>query len=110
MRRPYIDWLRGFAVLTMVEWHVLDSWSVRAGRESFAWTIIQLIGGSAAPLFLFLAGVAAPFAIQSKVRRGASVEDAAWSVQKRGWQVFGIAHLLRLVSFLLYPDATWSSL
>jgi hypothetical protein len=54
--------------------------------------------------------VAVPFAIGAKQRRGASVADAAWSVQKRGWQVFGIAHLFRFQSFLVNPAASWSSI
>jgi uncharacterized membrane protein len=110
LRRPYIDWLRGVAVLTMIEWHVLDAWSVRAGRARPTWTVIETIGGFAAPLFLFLAGVAIPFAIAAKQRRGESVGAAAWSVQKRGWEVFGIAHLFRFQSFLLNPTASWSSI
>jgi hypothetical protein len=94
----------------MIEWHVLDAWSIRAGRGAPAWTMIQTIGGFAAPLFLFLAGVAIPFAIAAQQRRGANVTSAAWSVQKRGWQVFLIAHLFRFLSFLLNPTASISSL
>jgi uncharacterized membrane protein len=110
VRRSYIDWLRGIAVLTMIEWHVLDAWTIGTGRVRPAWPVIETIGGFAAPLFLFLAGVAIPFAINSKQRRGATVATAAWSVQKRGWEVFGIAHLFRFLSFLLNPTATWSSI
>jgi uncharacterized membrane protein len=110
VRRPYIDWLRGVAVLTMIEWHVLDAWSLRAGRGGLTWTVIQTVGGFAAPLFLFLAGVAIPFAISGKLRRGDSADDAAWSVQKRGWEVFAIAHLFRFQSFLLNPTATLASI
>ena len=109
MRRPYIDWLRGFAVLTMIEWHVLDSWSMRDGRGGPTWVVIETIGGFAAPLFLFLAGVAIPFAIGSRVRRGDDLQSGAWAAQKRGWEVFGIAHLFRFQSFLLNPAASWSS-
>ena len=94
----------------MIEWHVLDAWSLRDGRVGTTWTVIQAIGGFAAPLFLFLAGVAIPFAISARQRRGDSVAAAAWSVQKRGWEVFGIAHLFRFQSFLLNPTATWSSI
>ena len=58
----------------------------------------------AAPLFLFLAGVSVPFAIGAHVGRGADRRRAAWLVQRRGWQVFGLAHLFRLQSFLLNPN------
>ena len=110
MRRSYIDWLRGVAVLAMIEWHVLDSWTIRDDRDTAAWTTLQTFGGYAAPLFLFLAGLAAPLAIDARQQRGADLRDAAWSVQKRGWQIFGIAHLFRLQSFLINPQAQWTAI
>jgi uncharacterized membrane protein len=109
-RREYIDWLRGIAVVSMIEWHVIDAWSLREGRDGAVWTLIRMIGGLAAPLFLFLAGVAVPMAIAAYERRGRSHAQAAWDVQKRGWQVFLIAHLFRVQSFLLNPNGKWWSL
>jgi len=106
-RRAYIDWLRGIAVLSMIEWHVIDAWSIRDGRDGAVWTIIRMVGGFAAPLFLFLAGVAVPMAIAAYERRGRTRPQAAWAVQKRGWQVFLIAHLFRVQSFLLNPNGRW---
>ena len=109
-RRAYVDWLRGVAVLSMIEWHVIDAWSVQSGRDGFAWAVVRIIGGFAAPLFLFLAGLAIPFAIRGRAARGASRAQAAWLVQKRGWQIFGLAHVFRFQSFLMNPNARWSSL
>ena len=109
-RRAYLDWLRGFALLCMIEWHVIDSWTSASGRTGAAWPIIVLIGGFAAPLFVFLAGLAVPFAIQSNIKRGATPDQASWLVQKRGWQVFLIAHLFRIQSFLTNPHASWTSI
>jgi uncharacterized membrane protein len=109
-RRAYLDWLRGFAVLCMIEWHVIDSWTAAGSKSGPLWPIIVTIGGMAAPLFLFLAGLAAPFAIDSHMRRGETLSRAAWLVQKRGWQVFFIAHLFRFQSFLTNPHASWSTL
>jgi uncharacterized membrane protein len=103
-----VDWLRGVAVICMIEWHVLDAWTNASGHEGAAWIVVSAIGGAAAPLFLFLAGVAVPFAISGHVGRGADPGRAAWLVQKRGWQVFGLAHLFRLQSFLVNPNAPWS--
>jgi uncharacterized membrane protein len=109
-RRAYVDWLRGVAVISMIEWHVLDAWTSTAVRGSTIWLTIQIIGGFAAPLFLFLAGVAVPFAIQAQISKGADPRRAAWLVQRRGWQVFGIAHLFRLQSFLFNPNGKWSGI
>ena len=118
MRRPYIDWLRGVAVLFMIEWHVVDAWTTDAVRHGGVFTVLALIGGMAAPLFLFLAGVAIPFAAASQQRKARarfdpasleSVRAAAWALQRRGWQVFLIAHVFRFQSFLWNPWARWDS-
>ena len=94
----------------MIEWHVFDAWTAHSARDNAAWPVIKVVGGFAAPLFLFLAGVAVPMAIAAYERRGASRRAAAWTVQKRGWQVFALAHLFRLQSFLFNPNAKWSGL
>ena len=111
MRLRHIDWLRGVAVIAMIEWHALESWTLLgAERQGTAWTIIGTIGGFAAPLFLFLAGVAIPLAVASKMDRGTGRRAAAWAMQKRGWLIFGLAHLFRLQGFLLNPQASWNVL
>jgi uncharacterized membrane protein len=109
-RRPYIDWLRGLAVVAMMEWHSIESWSVHEGRDSnaFGWTVF--IGGWAAPMFLYLAGVSVALSGASKLRKGLDRHAASWALQKRGWQVFGIAHLFRVQSYLLSRGASWTSL
>jgi uncharacterized membrane protein len=121
-RLAYLDWLRGLAVVIMILWHSTDAWTAPWARQSAAFDRIVFLGGWAAPLFLFLAGVSLSLAGASRVRRltaatgeGAVVQrdalrEASWRLQKRGWQVFGLAHLFRLQSFLLNPSATWNSL
>jgi uncharacterized membrane protein len=110
VRRAYIDWLRGLAVLFMIEWHSIDAWTRLDARDSwwFGWTIF--FGGWAAPLFLFLAGVSVAFAGYGRMRaRSLTRAEAGWALQKRGWEIFLIAHIFRIVSFLLSPGALWSS-
>jgi uncharacterized membrane protein len=109
-RRVSLDWLRGIAVLCMITWHVLDAWSRVDGRDVFAWSVVRTIGGVAAPLFLFLAGLAVPLAGEARLRRGDSVGAASRALQKRGWQIFGLAHLFRLQSFLFNPGARWHAI
>ncbi|HUR21427.1 MAG TPA: heparan-alpha-glucosaminide N-acetyltransferase domain-containing protein [Vicinamibacterales bacterium] len=115
-RRPYIDWLRGFAVLIMIEWHVVDAWTTTESRVGPVYTTLALVGGFAAPLFLFLAGVAIPFAAGSHQRKSGlaagsleSVRAASWALQKRGWQVVLIAHLFRFHSFIWNLWGRWDS-
>jgi uncharacterized membrane protein len=91
----------------MIEWHVVDAWTTTESRVGNVYAALAMIGGLAAPLFLFLAGVAIPFAAASHQRKCGlvpgtreSIRAAAWALQKRGWQVLLIAHLLRLHSYL----------
>lgn len=109
-RRPYIDWLRGLAVVVMMEWHAIDAWSVADGRESSAFAWVTFIGGWAAPMFLYLAGVSVALAGAARMRRGLDLRAASWTVQKRGWQIVGVAHLFRLQSYLMSVGAPWTSL
>jgi uncharacterized membrane protein len=107
-RRRHLDWLRGVAVLAMIEWHALDAWTVDAVRDTTAFYWIGFIGGWAAPLFLFLAGAAVPLAGAARVARGATPAAAGRSLMSRGWQIFAIAHLFRLQSFLFNGARRWS--
>ncbi|HEY7474329.1 MAG TPA: heparan-alpha-glucosaminide N-acetyltransferase domain-containing protein [Vicinamibacterales bacterium] len=101
VRRRYLDWLRGVAVVVMIEAHTVDSWTRPADRDLriFGWSLI--LGGFGAPLFLFLAGVAVALSASSKVARGVSPSAAAATVRRRGWEIFGLAFLFRLQSFVL---------
>ena len=110
MRRLYIDWLRGVAVVLMIMWHAIDAWTLAASRDTLAFAVIVFLAGWVAPLFLFLAGVAIPLAGEARVARGASRRAAGWALQKRGWQVFLVAHLFRVQSFLLNPNGQWATI
>ena len=100
-RRAYLDWVRGVAVLIMIEAHVLDSWTRSADRTRQAFGHAMVLAGFGAPLFLFLAGVAAVLSAQSKFTRHGDYAAAWRAVERRGWQIFGLAFLFRLQSFVL---------
>ena len=109
-RRRYLDWLRGVAVLIMIEGHTIDSWTRESDRPSAVFQYAMLLGGMGAPLFLFLAGVAVALAATARGRRWGDRSRGAASVQRRGWQVFGFAFLFRLQSFVLSPGTSLVSL
>src|SRR5262245_55141013 len=100
-RRGYLDWLRGVAVLIMIEAHTLDAWTLVADRSrpAFAWAMV--IGGFGAPIFLFLAGIALALAAGSRVRKGSPDAEVTARALRRGWQIFGLAFLFRLQSWLI---------
>ena len=100
-RRLYLDWLRGVAVLIMIEAHTLDSWTRVADRQSPWYERAVILAGFGAPLFLFLAGVALMLAAGSRMRKGLTLEQAARAALRRGAWVFLLALLFRLQSFVL---------
>ena len=100
-RRGYLDWLRGVAVLIMVEAHLFDAWVRVPDRSEHPYRWAIAIGGYSAPLFLFLAGVAFALAIGSRQRRGLTTSEAAAIARRRGWQILGLGLLFRLQSFII---------
>ena len=112
-RRGYIDWLRGLAVVIMIEAHTIDSWTEMPWRGTLIFWYHQLLAGWAAPIFLFCAGLAVALASGSKMRRASSSTspaDAAFAAAKsmmwRGIQIWGLALLFRVWAWLLSPGAT----
>ena len=57
-RRAYLDWLRGIAVVIMIQGHTLDSWTRVADRSRAEYSWVTMVGGIGAPIFLLLAGMA----------------------------------------------------
>jgi uncharacterized membrane protein len=100
-RRTYLDWLRGVAVLIMVEAHTLDSWTRTADRvrTDYKWAIV--VGGFGAPIFLFLAGVALALAAGSRLEKGMTEVEVSARARRRGWEIVGLAFLFRLQAAVL---------
>jgi uncharacterized membrane protein len=65
----------------------------------------MVLAGFAAPLFLWLAGVALVLAAEAAVRRGHSRRAAAEAVCRRGLEIFILAFLFRLQAFVVSPGA-----
>lgn len=105
-RRSYLDWLRGIAVLIMIEAHVIDAWTRAGDRSGHGFRNAIILGGFGAPLFLFLAGIAIVLAAESKRRRLGTDSAAAAAVRRRGLEIFGLAFLFRLQAYVLGGGAT----
>jgi uncharacterized membrane protein len=104
-RLAYIDWMRGLAILIMIEAHVIDAWTRPTDRQSLAFGCAAILAGFAAPMFLFLAGVSASLGASTRAWRTGDAASAAASVRRRGWQIFGLAYLFRLQAYMLNPKA-----
>ena len=97
-RLGYLDWLRGVTVLVMIEAHAFDAWTRPEEKARAAYGWLMVLGGMAAPAFLFMAGIAVALGAAAHMRRGRSSAEAARLVERRGWQIFLYAFLFRLQS------------
>ena len=101
-RRQYLDWLRGVAVVVMIMGHGVDSWTQESDRGGADYRGSLLISGTGgAPVFLFLAGVALALAAGARTRAGRTATEVAALARSRGWQIFGLAFLFRLQSWVI---------
>ena len=80
VRHAYLDWVRGVAVLIMIEAHVLDAWTQAADRTRPLFGYAMILGGFGAPLFLFLAGMAVVLSAESKLRKTGDFAASWWAV------------------------------
>jgi uncharacterized membrane protein len=99
-RLDYVDWLRGFAVLLMMQTHAYDAWLAPEAKRTafFGWS--RLAGGYPAPLFLFLAGLSLALLTDARLRNGAPARAVGREAAKRALEVLGYAALFRLWMFV----------
>ncbi|MBP1636805.1 MAG: putative rane protein [Acidobacteria bacterium] len=109
-RLSYVDWVRGLAILVMIQAHALDAWTRPEDRSTVAYGISMIVAGFGAPMFLFLAGVSVALAASGRERRLGDPALAAASIRRRGWEIFGLAFLFRLQAYLLNPGAKLAGL
>jgi len=102
-RRRYVDWARGLAVLLMLGWHTADAWTRLGDRHSQAFSWLLILGGFAAPLFLWLAGLCVALSASQKAEAGEPRRDVAAAVCRRGLEIFILAFLFRLQAFVVSP-------
>jgi uncharacterized membrane protein len=67
-RIQFIDLLRGWAVIVMIETHVVNATITDAIRATAAFDVLQFINGLVAPAFLFASGMAFAITTRRKVQ------------------------------------------
>lgn len=89
-------------VIIMIQGHVMDAWTLGSDRARDGYHWISFVGGLAGtPIFLFLAGVALALAAGARTRGGRPETDVAALARRRGWEIFGLAFLFRLQSWII---------
>jgi uncharacterized membrane protein len=104
-RRVYIDWARGLAVLLMIEAHTADAWTRAADRHSTAFSQALMLGGFAAPLFLWLAGIGLALSAARLARTSGNRGTVVATICRRGLEIFILAFLFRVQAFVITPGS-----
>jgi uncharacterized membrane protein len=104
-RRRYIDWARGIAVLIMIQAHALDAWTRASDRSLKAYGYLLLLGGFAAPMFLWLAGIGLVLSAERGLIKAGSRREAARALVRRGAEIFILAFLFRIQAFVISPGS-----
>lgn len=92
--------MRGLAVLIMIQCHTFNSFVRTDAREGGPYVMSQFIGGMAAPLFMFMAGMTFGFQMDSLERKGI-VPLRRWAISmRRAGYILGIAFLFRLSNYI----------
>jgi uncharacterized membrane protein len=88
----------------MIEAHTLDAWTRAADRRTPGFRNATILGGFAAPLFLWLAGVGLVLSATRVAERDGGTRGAARDlVCRRGLEIFVLAFLFRLQAFVISP-------
>ncbi len=101
-RLDAIDWLRGFAVVLMIQTHLYDAWvsdPVKRVSVAYGWT--RFWGGVPARLFLLLVGVSIAIRFEAQIAKNVDRAAMVRGVVKRGFEIFLLAYLFRLQEFTL---------
>jgi len=110
-RLLYLDWMRGLAVVIMLQGHVLDAWVRPQDRTSEWFWLSQFLGGLPAPIFLFMIGVSLAMILDRMRARGASAARLAGNILRRGGWILLLAYAFRLEQFLVwYPASDWADI
>jgi len=99
-RFPFLDWMRGLAVVIMIQSHAFNSFTRTDLRQGSGYLLTQYVGGMAAPLFLFMAGMTFAFQLDSLERREADRSRRLLAALRRGAYILAIAYLFRFTNWV----------
>ena len=100
--------MRGLAVLVMIQCHTFNSFTRLDLREGGPYVMTQFIGGMAAPLFLFMAGMTMGFQLESLEKRQPS-RLLRWRISLgRAAYILAIAFTFRFTNWVfIWPWPDW---
>src|ERR1019366_7889729 len=110
-RFPFLDWMRGLAVVIMIQCHTFNSFTRVDLHDGGPYVLTRFVGGMAAPLFLLMAGMTTAFPMESLERREPK-PLRRWLISlKRAAYILAIAFTFRFTNWLFsVPHANLSEL
>ncbi len=100
--------MRGVAVIIMIECHTFNSLTRLDLRDGGPYVLSQFVGGMAAPLFLFMAGMTSAFQMDGLERRESNPLRRWRSALGRAGYIMAIAFAFRITNWLgSFPGGNW---
>ncbi len=84
----------------MIQCHVFNSFTRPGMRHSGAYILSQFVGGMAAPLFLFMAGMTSGFQMDRLEQRSVTLAQRYFAALRRAGYILFIAYLFRFTNWL----------
>jgi uncharacterized membrane protein len=110
-RIAWLDWVRGFAAVTMLQGHVFQSFLRDDLRGGGPYVLSQFVGGMPPAVFLFLLGVTFAFLMDSQERKGFPAGKRLFAAFKRSGYLFAAAFAFRLQLWLFsFDKSPWTDL
>jgi uncharacterized membrane protein len=100
--------MRGVAVIVMIQCHTFNSLTRLDLRDGSAFVLSQFVGGMAAPLFLFMAGMTSAFQMDGLERREPNPLRRWRQALRRAGYILAIAFAFRLTNWMgSFPGGNW---
>jgi uncharacterized membrane protein len=99
-RFPFLDWMRGLALVIMIQVHVFNSFTRMDARTSGIYGLAVFIGGMAGPLFLFMAGMTFAFQMDRLERKEIAPMRRCLACLRRAGYIWGIAYLIGIANWV----------
>jgi uncharacterized membrane protein len=100
-RLDAVDWLRGLAVVLMIQTHLYDSWASPAAKATEAYWWSRYLGGIPSRLFLLLVGVSMALKFEAQISKGVARSAMVVGAMKRGAEIVVLAYLFRIQEYVL---------
>ena len=103
--------MRGLAVLVMIPCHTFNSLTRMDLRDGGPYVLSQFVGGMAAPLFLFMAGITFAFGMERQERRAARWQAKLTGALRRAGYILLLAFLFRFSNWVFAsPRGPWQNM